>query len=258
MIAELDMRPKSKADKTGNIFANDDTVQWGQLEGSSRVMQTQEQFDTFTPIESQSLPPLSNTTATTSNLVPWNIGVPVWDTDTGFDYAQGLSVSTSHDASAATASTYPLSDFRFGQYLVDDIGLDNFQQTSQYSAGDDLALAPINQGLGGLESNSQMSDQQSFEHIVSLEQMPRSPVRRTSVNLNSDTLPVGYDQINPADISTARRDWNKRCSRQMGKAPRSGVQKQIKKKARAPQQQSACLKCVFDHKQVTIVHIDGN
>ena len=252
------MRPKSKVDKTGNIFANDDTVQWQQLEDSSRVMQMQEHFDTFIPIVSQSLPPLSNTTAITSNSGYWNSAALIWDTDTGFDYAQGLSVSTPCDASAATTSSYPLSDSRSGTYFVDDIDLDSFQQTSQYNASDDSALAPIIQGAGGLDSNSQMSDPQSAEHTVSLMQMPSFPVRRTYVNLNSDTLPVGYDQIDPADISTARRDWNKRCSRQRGKAPRSGVQKQIKRKARAPQQQYACSKCAFDHKQVNIVHIDIN
>ena len=252
------MRPWSKADKTGNIFANDDTVQWEQLEDSSSVMQTQEQFDKFIPIVSQPLPPLSNSTPITSNLVTWNDGVPVWDTDIGFNRAQGLSVPSSYDASAATASTYPLSDYSFGQYYPDDMCLDNFQQTSQHSAGDDLELAPINQGPEGLGSSSQMSELQSLENIVPLEQMPSSPVRRTSVNLYSDTLPAGDEQVNPVDISTARRDCNKHCGRRTGKAPRSGVQKQGKRKARVPQQQSSCLRCILDHKKVTIVLIVRN
>ena len=252
------MRPKSKAKKTGNIFANDDSVQWEQLEDSSSVIQTQEQIDTSIPIVSQSLPPLSNITAMTSNLGSW-ISAPMWETDSSFDYAQGLSVSTSRDASsAATTSAYPPSDYSSGSYFENGVGFDTFQQTLQYSAGDDLALAPIIQGPGELESIFQISDAQSSEHIVSVEQMPWSQVRRTSVNLNSDTLPVGHDQITPADIFPARRDRNKRCSRQMGKAPRSGVQKQIKRRARAPQQQYACWKCAFDHKQVTIVHINRN
>lgn len=251
------MRPKSKPDKTGNIFANDDTVQWEQLENSSSVMQTQEQTDTSVPIVSQSLPPLSNVTAMASNLGSW-IATPMWETDTSLDYAQGLPVSNFHDASAATTSNYPLSDYRFLPYFENGVGLDTFQQTSRYSAGDDLVLAPIIQGPGDLESSFQICDAQNAEHIVSVEQIPWSQVRRTSVNLNSDTLSVGHDQINPADISTARRDRNKRCSRQIGKAPCSGVQKQIKRKTRAPQQQYACWKCAFDHKEVNIVHINRN
>ena len=251
------MRPKSKAKKIENIFANDDNVQWEQLEDSSSVMQTQEQIDTSIPIVSQSLPPLSNITAMTSNLGSW-IAAPMWETGTSFDYAQGLSVSTSYDGSAAPTSTYPSSDYRVGPFFDNGVDFDTFQQTLQYSAGDDLALAPIIQAQGDLESNFQVSDAQSFEHIVSVEQMPSSQVRRTSVNLNSDTLPVGHDQINSADISTARRDRNKLCRRQMGKAPRSGVQKQIKRRTRAPQQQYACWKCAFDHKQVTIFYINRN
>ena len=249
------MRPKPKADKTGNIFANDNTMPWGQLENSSNVMQMQEQIHTSVPTVSQSFPPLSNITAMTSNLGSW-ITPPMWETDTNFDYAQELSVCASHDASADTISTHSLSDYKFGSYFEDGVDLDTFQQNSQYNSGDDLALAPIIQGLGDTKSDLQMSNAQSFEHIVSIEQMPWLQVRGTSVNPNIDTLPKGHEKINPADIRTAHRDRNKRCIRQMCKGPHSGVQKQTKRRARAPQQQYACWKCAFNHKKVTIVHID--
>ena len=251
------MRPKSKATKTGNIFANDDNGQWEHLENSSSVIQTQEQIDTSIPIVSQSLPALSNITAMTSDLGSWN-PAPMWETDSSFDYAQGFSLSTSRDASAATTFTHPLSEYSSGSYFEDGVGFDTFQHTLQYSSGDDLALAPIIQSPRELESKIHMSDAQSSEQIASVEEMPWSLVRRTSVNLISDTLPVGHDQITPAEIIPAHRDRNKRCSRQMGKDPRSGVQKQTQKRARASQQQYACWKCAFDHKQVIIVHINRN
>ena len=249
------MRPKSKADKTGNVFPNDNTMQWEQLGDSSSVMQTQEQIYTSVPIVSQSFPPLSNITAMTSNLGSW-IAAPMWESDTNFDYAQELSVCASHDASTDTLSTHSLSDYRFGSYFENGVGLDTFQQNSQYNSGDDLALAPIIQGPGDTEPDSQISNAHSFEQIVSVEQMPWLQVRRTSVIPSSDTLPMGHEKTNPADISTAYRDRNKRRTRQMGKGLPSGVQKQTKRRARAPPQQYACWKCAFNHKKVTIVHID--